>query len=244
MLDYTRFLISHIYAIFLNFEEDIFHFNLKTTFGYSKSFFDFFNFQLSVSLESLRNIKTEAPIKENKSPTNQILRQSLNLDPDDISEWKSRVGQMLAAQELVDYALSKDRHDFSNFTELASFLKISPAPDEISRAWLVFVWITKNIAYDVDGYRSHDYGADDAESVLRTGKSVCSGYAALFQSLSRALGLNAITISGYSKGFGYCVGDGWQKPDHAWNAIEIGVKLGHRTQRFYFVRFRTTVPAK
>jgi hypothetical protein len=95
------------------------------------------------------------------------------------------------------------------------------AGDDWERARAVYVWVTEHIAYDTAAYFSGRYGALDAESVFRSGSSVCSGYSDLFARLSTDLGLEARTISGYSKGAGYRPGQSFRSTNHAWNAIYI-----------------------
>lgn len=66
-------------------------------------------------------------------------------------------------------------------------------------------------------------GPQDALSVLRTGLSVCQGYAALFLALAEHAGLSAALVSGHGKGFGYSAGQAlsWPPSGHAWNAVRI-----------------------
>jgi len=66
-------------------------------------------------------------------------------------------------------------------------------------------------------------GAQDPLTVLRTGKSVCQGYAALFLSLAEAAGLHAALVTGHGKGYSYAPGKKleWPPTGHAWNAVQI-----------------------
>lgn len=85
-------------------------------------------------------------------------------------------------------------------------------------------WICDNIAYDTAIF-SGSAGKQDYVSVLKKRKAVCSGYTNLMCEMCSLADVEAIGISGYSKGFGYrgFIEDG-QQPDHDWNAIKLGNK--------------------
>lgn len=96
------------------------------------------------------------------------------------------------------------------------------AKSDTEKARTIFSWITHNIAYDTKAYFSGRYGDLSAEGVLRSRASVCSGYAALFKSLADAMGLEAVVIHGFAKGYGYTPSDGVPEEwNHAWNAVKI-----------------------
>jgi hypothetical protein len=61
----------------------------------------------------------------------------------------------------------------------------------------------------------------NAEEVLQRRRSICDGYAALFERLAREAGLEAVSISGYAKAYGYVPGSHFDRPNHTWNAIKI-----------------------
>jgi len=75
---------------------------------------------------------------------------------------------------------------------LAAKLK-SLAKDNMEKGWVIFCWISHNISYDsVLGApnSSSSYNKDcSAEGVLKSGISVCEGYANLFQALAELLDL-------------------------------------------------------
>jgi hypothetical protein len=62
---------------------------------------------------------------------------------------------------------------------------------------------------------------------MATGLAVCEGYGALFASLALAAGLEAVSVTGHGKGFGFDAlrpGQPLPKKDvsgHAWNAVKI-----------------------
>ncbi len=90
--------------------------------------------------------------------------------------------------------------------------------DDGEKARAVFTWIAHNVAYDVSlrGKRQ------ETSSVLRSRRATCSGYAALFEELGEALGLEAEIVTGHGKGRGYEPGQGLNSAlEHAWNAVKI-----------------------
>jgi len=95
--------------------------------------------------------------------------------------------------------------------------------NDFEKARSIYRWITKNIAYDVDSYFKNniDYQKVQAENVLRTKLSVCSGYANLFNEMATAVGLKSEVVSGFAKGYGFEPGDKIGESNHAWNAVKI-----------------------
>lgn len=89
----------------------------------------------------------------------------------------------------------------------------------------LFRWMTEHIAYDVEGYRMGGRGMDfTPAAVLKRRKSVCEGYAQLFNALCIAAKLETAIVRGFSKGYGYAYGKKFTRPDHAWNAVKIDGK--------------------
>jgi hypothetical protein len=113
--------------------------------------------------------------------------------------------------------LKKD--SFQSIEQLARKLgEIATSDWEKVRA--IYIWITKNIAYDVDGLANPSVLLTQAEDVVLHGKSTCSGYANVFQELATRLGLRTSIISGYAKGLGF-VGLDDKESNHAWNSVFI-----------------------
>lgn len=105
---------------------------------------------------------------------------------------------------------------------LASYLT-SPARDDREKVRAIYYWVTHNINYNIEGLLRDNYGDLSPEGVLKSRKSVCSGYSDLFDSLARASGLEVATINGYAKGYDYVPGMTFtgRPTDHAWNAVKL-----------------------
>ncbi len=110
-------------------------------------------------------------------------------------------------------------------TELADILS-QYATTDLDKARLIYSWITHNIAYDTPALLEllrGNYPDISTQKVLTTKKTICSGYANLYQNLAQKMGLNSVIILGYAKSFGYLVGDNYQV-NHAWNGVQINNK--------------------
>jgi len=111
----------------------------------------------------------------------------------------------------------------SNPRELAVYLT-RPAKNDFQKIRAIFRWVTNNIDYDVDAYFSGKELYKSPEDALSSGKAVCDGYSGVVKMLADFAGLEVVKISGYSKGYGYNVGDSPGSPNHAWNAVKINGK--------------------
>lgn len=106
--------------------------------------------------------------------------------------------------------------------QLATYLS-QPAANDREKVRSFYVWITNNIAYDVQAFRQYRPGRYEKvrpEEVLKKRKAVCQGYAELFQALCQRKGIACYVVPGYSKG-GYSENRDFSRGDHAWNAVKI-----------------------
>jgi len=162
------------------------------------------------------------------------------LIPGHVAAAKSSAG----FDHIDSHALKASRKVEKSIASLSAYLT-KPARDDREKVRAIFRWIAENIAYDIDAYRAGRACDVSPEGVLRNRKSVCSGYAALFQSLAEKAGLKAVTIKGYSKGYGYAAGAKMRSTNHAWNAVMLEGKwqlldatwgAGYIDERGRFVR--------
>ena len=133
-------------------------------------------------------------------------------------EWKK-----LIRFDLIDqHALSVSRGSVQSIESLAKRL-VAPAQNDFEKARVLFRWITANIEYDVGAFFSGRIPSSAAKNTLKEGKAVCAGYASLFEDLGKSVGLQVMSISGVSKGYGYSVNKKLGKtPNHAWNVVKLG----------------------
>ncbi|HET6900774.1 MAG TPA: transglutaminase domain-containing protein, partial [Vicinamibacteria bacterium] len=79
-------------------------------------------------------------------------------------------------------------------------------------------YVADRVSYDVESYRAKNYPPQDAETVFRTRRSVCAGYANLLAAMGSAAGEEIVVVGGDSRNNGRdLTGEG-----HAWNAARIG----------------------
>ena len=131
---------------------------------------------------------------------------------------KDSRGTEIDFSAIDDYVAAMPK--FDSPTLVAAHLRLA-AKNEWEMARAIYDWVCLNIAYDTSAYFSGIQGDVSAESTFLTGKSVCSGYAGLTLELAKLLGLEAVSIDGYAKGYGYSAGEKLIKKNHAWNAFRI-----------------------
>jgi len=118
------------------------------------------------------------------------------------------------------YALAAPSSVENSPHSLAAYLA-QPLQDDAEKARAIFRWVADRISYDVDAYFSNSLVALNADQVMQQRRSICDGYATLFERLAREAGLEAVTIKGYAKAYGHVPGTRFDKPNHTWNAVKI-----------------------
>jgi len=122
----------------------------------------------------------------------------------------------------IDDQVTKTPDSAETSVETLAAHLVTPARNDLERAWSIFRWMADNVTYDVESLLAGHMPASDSQSVLERRSSVCEGYANLFAALAKAAGLEVVKITGHAKGYGYAVGgDDTQPSNHAWNAVRI-----------------------
>jgi len=86
---------------------------------------------------------------------------------------------------------------------------------------LISQWMLKNISYDESGLLAGTQHTEP-KSVLRHLHAGPEGFANLFVKLCSVIGIEALKIKGYAKGFTYQTGKSIRHVNHAWNAVRLG----------------------
>ena len=118
-----------------------------------------------------------------------------------------------------DIALNTPQYAANSIESLVIYGQ-SNTQSELELVRFYFVWLAQNIAYDTVEFEAtkRTLAKQSFDSVFQNRKAICRGYADLLAVLCQKSGIDARTISGYTKTIG-------QKPNlsevHAWNAIKI-----------------------
>ncbi len=104
--------------------------------------------------------------------------------------------------------------------EVLSAKIVASHRDEKGKAKAIYEWVAKNITYDIAAFVSNDLPNPAPLNVLATKSGVCEGYARLYVALAEAAGLEAVMVTGFSKGFSPDDGGRKSKADHAWCAVK------------------------
>lgn len=91
--------------------------------------------------------------------------------------------------------------------------------EQRDKALALYDWVAKNVRYDIASYLSNDLPDPSPDVVLASRLAVCEGYARLYMAMAQAVGLEAVLIPGFSKGF--APDEDKIEPDHAWNAVKV-----------------------
>jgi transglutaminase-like putative cysteine protease len=88
-------------------------------------------------------------------------------------------------------------------------------------AWLrvkaLHDYVADRVAYDVEAYRTRQIPPQDAQTVFRTRRSVCAGYANLLAAMGEAAGIEIVVVGGDARLRGSDV----TGEAHAWNAAKV-----------------------
>lgn len=141
---------------------------------------------------------------------------------------------VLRSDPFIDSADTSD-HDFSRIDAVARSVPESEeqsvaslsayfrykAENEMELARAIFVWLTDNIAYDAESFFRGGGSVYQPESVLRSRKAVCEGYARLYEAIAAESGLLVEVVTGYAKGYGHVQGSPINQSNHAWNRVLV-----------------------
>ncbi|NWV59112.1 KY peptidase, partial [Malurus elegans] len=139
--------------------------------------------------------------------------------PWDKSSLKSMPVDLQQFKKLDAYALEVNVKN--SVEELVKAL-LKQARTDLEKVRAIWMWICHHIEYDIVGYHNKSQRLCKPRDVLRMGKSVCEGYAELFEHMCSLAGIQCKKLSGYSKGYGYETGQTFTgDSDHAWNAVYL-----------------------
>jgi transglutaminase/protease-like cytokinesis protein 3 len=177
-----------------------------------------------VLLSVLLSWKNNQQIYQERRGSDSLNRNIENTNPTVNRSYQNIVVGSINLINNINYA-QIDNQAFSihyqgdSVSELAKLLS-QFASTEAEKARIIYSWIAYNITYDVPAFLSGNYGDTSPKGILKTRKSICSGYANLYKAVAKAMGLDALVIDGYAKGVSYTINN-TNEINHAWNAVKI-----------------------
>uniref|UniRef100_A0A8D0DSS7 Transglutaminase-like domain-containing protein n=1 Tax=Salvator merianae TaxID=96440 RepID=A0A8D0DSS7_SALMN len=139
--------------------------------------------------------------------------------PWDKSNLKSMSIDLNQFKELDAYATKVNVR--SSVEDLVRVL-LQNAHSDLEKVRAFWTWICHHIEYDVEGFHNKAMRSCKPADVFQSGKSVCAGYAGLFEEMCSIAGIKCKNLSGYSKGYGYNPGQAFKREiNHAWNAVAL-----------------------
>lgn len=120
----------------------------------------------------------------------------------------------------VDSVFTTEKRTFYNIKSLAHFID-SRFDGEAAKVAAIYWWTATNIRYEETLAPSNEnYSqAKVTSEAFRTKKSICEGYAGVFDSLCKLNGIQSFIVSGYT-----APNDDVDYTAHAWNAAKIDNK--------------------
>jgi hypothetical protein len=145
-------------------------------------------------------------------------------NPGNLDTSAYRNGRFHPRLEQIDPELNRAvfRDPAGKLPELVAALTGDVA-DEFVKVKIIHDWISLNLRYDLPAFKSGRIPPQDAYTVLKTGKAVCEGYAAVFKVMCGLAKIQAVTIPGYGRGVSFDIMNQDEKihENHAWNAVRI-----------------------
>ncbi|CCM00790.1 uncharacterized protein FIBRA_02832 [Fibroporia radiculosa] len=133
-------------------------------------------------------------------------------------------------EEVDAHAACFPRENVDSLQQLAYDLT-APFDSLTDKARAIFTWLHHNIAYDAYSFLNNCMQPSTPTGTLQSGLAVCEGYAKLFANLAEYAGMQALTVNGHGKGFGYVATEGGTAPpfasNHAWNAVVFDDEQWH-----------------
>ena len=89
--------------------------------------------------------------------------------------------------------------------------------DDASKSSAISYWISNNIKYDYKRYKKHRLQLYNSEKVLKKRKAVCEEYSNLYIDMCESVGIKALEVTGYTRGFDFLENDTIYGSAHLWN---------------------------
>ena len=205
--------------------------NKKTDKGKAEKIKNFLKIESIKTKRQIRNKTVDIKIHKKvnkKKKENEIKNDMLNKVKDDVMVKKEKINSQ-EKKNLRDIcrsiASSLPKRQKTNYSSLKDIMKSKTENlSQREKSFIIFLWISDNISYDVDSYFAGRSVDCTPEGVFKNGSSVCLGYARLFKDISDYLNLEVECVDCYAKGVSYEVGDEIKSPNHEYNVIKLDNK--------------------
>lgn len=183
---------------------------------------------LVVGLSTI-SISTELKAKKPRTSAATSQKALKNVDETEPSnfdksnmQYKNIYAANLSALKQLDSRVATISTEDAKSVETLTKALVKGLDSDLEKTYAIYRWVTTNIEYDVDAFFSKRLrGIGSAPVVLRNRKAVCDGYSELMLKMAQSAGIKIKKIQGFAKGYGYAIGDSVNKPNHAWNAVQI-----------------------
>ena len=177
----------------------------------------------------------EAIEKEHKGKIEDIARLEMELQKAKLE--MQRLDKLLTAPKLPSSLIQSSRVSAINNTKLSEHVaKVSKktfndtttlakeliwaASSDLDKAWLIFLWISQNIAYITTDEIEESKFRFNSSKILKEKKGYCLDYCYLYAELAKEIGLDSRVVTGYAKSGGFEPGvDRFGDPNHHWNTV-------------------------
>lgn len=105
--------------------------------------------------------------------------------------------------------------------ELLTNLLTENLDNDFEKTRAIYVWIARNIEYDLNAYLNGRIDHQEVFDVLGKGKAICSGFSNLFNYLCQQANIKTEIVEGNAKVLGYQNNKIFTNLNHAWNAVNI-----------------------
>jgi transglutaminase/protease-like cytokinesis protein 3 len=131
----------------------------------------------------------------------------------------------------------------NSFESVARYL-VANEPDQLQRLKAIHDYLADRVAYDAESYLAGKSPPDDPAAVFSTRKSVCAGYAKLFNAMATTAGFKSRIVSGRARSIALTEAD----EAHAWNIVELDGRerlidvtwdAGHLKDRAFVQKYST-----
>ncbi|MFN8244617.1 MAG: transglutaminase domain-containing protein [Ferruginibacter sp.] len=96
-------------------------------------------------------------------------------------------------------------------------------PDKIDKAHAIYYWITHNINFDVKAARaSYMDETYSPAKVLKSRKTVSTGFASLFQDMCSSADIRCLTVDGFVRLNTEQIGERAPEKNHSWDVVQLG----------------------